>query len=119
MSTQEGVAPGTAIPAPVAARRPAPPRLKLRDTWWRHVVGIIAVVVSLFPVVFIISASFNRADSVSGTSILPTHFTIDNYSGILHESRTRQEPSRLRRRAVPALVPELAADRRESPRSSR
>jgi arabinogalactan oligomer/maltooligosaccharide transport system permease protein len=83
MSVQEGIAPGAAIPVPVAAEKPAPPKLKLRDTWWRHVVGIVAVVISLFPVVFIISASFNRDNSVSGTSVLPTHFTWDNYKGIL------------------------------------
>jgi arabinogalactan oligomer/maltooligosaccharide transport system permease protein len=84
MSTRETTAPGVAIPAPVAAEKPAPPRLKLRDTWWRHAVGVVAVVISLFPVVFIISASFNRDNSVGGTTVLPTHFTLDNYSGILH-----------------------------------
>jgi len=83
MSAPETTAPGVAIPAPVAVSKPAPPRLKLRDTWWRHAVGIIAVLISLFPVVFIVSASFNRDNSVSGTSIIPTHFTLDNYSGIL------------------------------------
>ena len=34
-------------------------RPKMKDTWWRHVVGIIAIVVSLFPVVYIVSSSFS------------------------------------------------------------
>jgi arabinogalactan oligomer/maltooligosaccharide transport system permease protein len=69
---------------PVAADRPAKPkRPSLKDTWWRHLVGIVAVLVSLFPIWFVASAAFNRDNSVSGTSFLPTHFTTHNFSAIL------------------------------------
>jgi arabinogalactan oligomer/maltooligosaccharide transport system permease protein len=82
MSTAE-----IAAAKPVAAEAKAPRRRpKLVETWWRHLVGVVAVVVSLFPVWFVASAAFNRDQSVSGTSFLPTHFTLSNFSQILHNS---------------------------------
>ena len=42
-----------------------------RDTWWRHVVAIVAVVFALFPVVYIVSAAFNGDHSLSGASLIP------------------------------------------------
>jgi len=40
----------------------------------------------LFPVWFIVSAAFNRDQSVSGTSFLPTHYTLNNFTQILHNT---------------------------------
>jgi arabinogalactan oligomer/maltooligosaccharide transport system permease protein len=47
-------------------------------------VALIASLFALFPVWFVISAALNRDQSVSGTSFLPTHFTLKNFSQILH-----------------------------------
>jgi len=80
MSTYEA----TAATAQVGVKAPKAKRPKLGETWWRHLVGILAVVVSLFPVWFVVSAAFNRDQSVSGTSFLPTHWTLRNFSQILH-----------------------------------
>jgi arabinogalactan oligomer/maltooligosaccharide transport system permease protein len=67
----------------VARRRPRKkPRFK--DTWWRHAAGIIGLVFSLFPVVFIISSSFNRDQSIGGAQIVPTHVTLHNFGSLLH-----------------------------------
>ena len=60
------------------------PKLSFGDTWWRHLVGIVAAVSALFPVWFLCSAAFSREDSVSGTSYLPNHFTLRNFGAILH-----------------------------------
>lgn len=68
--------------------RERPRRPKLRDTWWRHLVGIFAVLFALFPIWFVASAAFNRDDSVSGTTFLPTHFTLHNFSAILRNHVT-------------------------------
>jgi arabinogalactan oligomer/maltooligosaccharide transport system permease protein len=77
--------------APAVAERPAKPRRPgLRDTWWRHLVGILAVLVSLFPIWFVASAAFNADNSVSGTSFLPTRFTLHNFSAILLNHVTDQ-----------------------------
>jgi arabinogalactan oligomer / maltooligosaccharide transport system permease protein len=70
-----------AKPVAVQARRKRP---KLADTWWRHVVAVIACFVSLFPIWFVAVASFNRDQSVSGTSWWPLHFTLHNFGGLLH-----------------------------------
>ncbi len=73
---------GAVVPR-AAEAAPKPRRPKLRDTWWRHLVGIVAVGMALFPIWFVASAAFNRDDSVSGTTFLPTHFTLDNFHDIL------------------------------------
>ncbi len=61
-------------------------RPKLAETWWRHVVAVIACGFALFPVWFVASAAFNRDQSVSGTSYVPTHFTFHNFGDLLHNS---------------------------------
>jgi arabinogalactan oligomer/maltooligosaccharide transport system permease protein len=78
----------SALTAVLARRRekPARPRLSFRDTWWRHLVGIFACTVSLFPVWFVVSAAFNRDSSVSGTTFLPHHMTTANFTNILHNT---------------------------------
>jgi len=55
------------------------PRHKLRDTWWRHVAGIVAMLFAFFPIAYVISAAFNADQSLSGSSLIPTHVTLDNF----------------------------------------
>ena len=51
--------------APLVVEAPLPKRkLRFSDTWWRHVVALIACLFALFPVWFVISASINRDESV-------------------------------------------------------
>jgi arabinogalactan oligomer / maltooligosaccharide transport system permease protein len=71
---------------PVALEKAPRRRPKLAETWWRHLVAIVACLVALFPVWFVAVAAFNRDQSVSGTSYLPTHFTLHNFGGLLHGS---------------------------------
>jgi arabinogalactan oligomer/maltooligosaccharide transport system permease protein len=58
-------------------------RARLRDTWWRHLVGIIGIVVSLFPVVYVISSAFNRDNTLQGASLVPVHVTTKNFTSLL------------------------------------
>ena len=58
-------------------------RARLRDTWWRHAVGIIGIVVSLFPVVYVISSAFNRDNTLQGASLVPVHVTTNNFTNLL------------------------------------
>ena len=58
-------------------------RSKLKDTWWRHLVGVIGIVVSLFPVVYVISSAFNRDNTLQGASLIPVHVTTHNFSNLL------------------------------------
>jgi arabinogalactan oligomer / maltooligosaccharide transport system permease protein len=64
------------------ARRPSR-RQRLKDTWWRHVVGILGILISLFPVAYVVSAAFNRDNTLSGASLIPVHVTTDNFSNLL------------------------------------
>ena len=59
------------------------PRASFGDTWWRHLVGVVAAVFALFPVWFVASAAFSDQDSVSGTTFLPNHLTTKNFSAIV------------------------------------
>jgi arabinogalactan oligomer/maltooligosaccharide transport system permease protein len=64
-------------------RRAPRPKVTLSDTWWRHLVGIVACVFALFPIWFIVSAALSRDDSVSGTTFLPNHWTTYNFTAML------------------------------------
>ncbi|HVP74586.1 MAG TPA: sugar ABC transporter permease [Gaiellaceae bacterium] len=88
MSTVEAIARA----GPMAAEAPQRKRPKLAETWWRHVVGIVGCLLALFPVWFVASAAFNRDQSISGTSFVPTHWTLRNFSQLLH-NRVRDQSS--------------------------
>jgi len=53
-----------------------------RRTGARHLVAILASAFALFPVVWIVSAAFNAANSLSTSSVIPTDVTFDNFTGI-------------------------------------
>lgn len=50
-----------------------------REVGWRHVVGAVMVVFSLFPVLYIVSAAFNPLGSVVSTGVVPTTFSTVNF----------------------------------------
>lgn len=54
-----------------------------RIVGWRHVVLLVAVVFTLFPVVWTLSASVNPTDTLSGSQLIPDGTTLDNYKAIL------------------------------------
>jgi len=68
-----------AVATPQVARKPQRRRPKFKDTWWRHVVGILAVLFSLFPVAYIVSAAFNATPTLTGSRLIPRHVTLDNF----------------------------------------
>jgi arabinogalactan oligomer / maltooligosaccharide transport system permease protein len=77
MSTLDQAA--EAVAAPRVARKPKRRRPKFKDTWWRHTAGILAVLFALFPVAYIISAAFNSNATLTGSSLIPRHVTLDNF----------------------------------------
>ena len=66
-----------------AAVGPSPRRLRIGDTWWRHLVGILAAAFALFPVVYVASAAFNAEQTLSASSLIPRHLTLDNFRELL------------------------------------
>ncbi len=55
----------------------------LRKKGWRHLVGWVMVVYSVFPLVYVLSGSF--ADATQFTSTLFTSFTLDNYTELFED----------------------------------
>jgi arabinogalactan oligomer/maltooligosaccharide transport system permease protein len=70
------------LTAPVAAERRRKKGPSLADTWWRHAIALCAVVVSLFPVAYIVSAAFNGNNSLTGSSLIPKQVTFDNFRSL-------------------------------------
>lgn len=54
---------------------------------WRHIVGIIAVVFAVFPILFIISASVNPLGTVSSTGLIPKQVSFEHYRTLLSGTR--------------------------------
>jgi arabinogalactan oligomer / maltooligosaccharide transport system permease protein len=77
MSTREAE---LTVPRSAERRRKKGPSFS--DTWWRHLIAIAAAVISLFPVAYIISAAFNADSSLSGSSLIPRHVTLDNFRSL-------------------------------------
>ena len=73
------------VTIPIAKRRAVAPkkRRKLADNWWRHAVGVIGIVVSLFPLVYVISSAFNRDNTLQGAELIPVHVTWSNFTDLL------------------------------------
>ncbi|MFD6562976.1 sugar ABC transporter permease [Micromonospora profundi] len=64
-----------------AGRRPI---RRPRSRWfaqvgWRHLVGVLAVAFSLFPILFVISAALNPLGTLSSTELLPTGASVENF----------------------------------------
>ena len=53
---------------------------------WRHLVGVLAVMFSLFPIVFVLSAALNPLGTLSSTEALPTGFTVDNFTNLFNRT---------------------------------
>jgi arabinogalactan oligomer/maltooligosaccharide transport system permease protein len=84
MSTAERAA---EVPRPQVVERRRPRRRRLGDTWWRHVIAVVAIVFALFPVAYVVSAAFNGDNSLSGSTLIPRHVTLDNFRSLFGQQR--------------------------------
>jgi arabinogalactan oligomer/maltooligosaccharide transport system permease protein len=53
---------------------------------WRHGVALLALVFSLFPIVFVVSAALNPLGTLSSTSAVPTGASFGNFAGLLADT---------------------------------
>jgi arabinogalactan oligomer/maltooligosaccharide transport system permease protein len=67
-------------------RRPPSKRSRSGSVWWRHALAILALVWSLFPIVFIVSAALNPAGSLSTSNLIPQHFSMTNFHTLFNDS---------------------------------
>jgi len=54
-----------------------------RRVGWSHLVGVLALVFSLFPIIFVVSAALNPVGTLSSSQLFPTRVGFDNFSAIL------------------------------------
>lgn len=52
------------------------------EVGWRHIVGVVAIVYAVIPILYIVSASLNPLGSVASTSIIPSTFSTVNYEAL-------------------------------------
>ncbi len=69
--------------ATVVAEKPRRWRPFRGVEWWRHLVAILAAILVLFPIVYVISAAFNKIPDLSGANVIPKHVSLDNFREIL------------------------------------
>ncbi|MFG1952793.1 sugar ABC transporter permease [Micromonospora sp. NPDC048830] len=53
---------------------------------WRHVVGVLAVAFSLFPILFVLSAALNPLGTLSSTELLPTGASFENFTNLFDKT---------------------------------
>ncbi|SCL53605.1 carbohydrate ABC transporter membrane protein 2, CUT1 family [Micromonospora peucetia] len=58
-----------------------------RNRWfaqvgWRHLVAVLAVAFSLFPILFVLSAAINPLGTLSSTELLPTGASLENFTNL-------------------------------------
>ncbi|GAA6527403.1 sugar ABC transporter permease [Intrasporangium sp. DVR] len=53
--------------------------------WWRHLLGILALVWALFPIVFIYSAATNPSGTLNTASLLPSGFSLSNFDKLFSD----------------------------------
>ena len=56
---------------------------------WCHLVGVLALAFSLFPVIFVVSAALNPVGTLSSSNLVPSNVGVDNFSTILSGSFPR------------------------------
>ncbi|WP_433294809.1 sugar ABC transporter permease [Actinoplanes sp. CA-030573] len=62
----------------------------LKKVGWRHAVGVLAVLFSLGPILFVLSAAFNPLGTLSSTQLLPTGLSLDNFGKLLRDTNFGQ-----------------------------
>lgn len=60
-----------------------------RRVGWSHLVGVLALVFSIFPILFVLSASLNPLGTLSSSNLFPTEISLANYREVLSGSFPR------------------------------
>ncbi|GLY25227.1 sugar ABC transporter permease [Micromonospora sp. NBRC 101691] len=78
----------TVAQTPVTNRNAGRPRGRwFAQVGWRHLVGVLAVVFSLFPILFVLSAALNPLGTLSSTGLVPTEgVSFENFTGLFERT---------------------------------
>ena len=66
----------------VRTRRRMSPRRWLREVGWRHLVAWLALAFALYPIAWVITASINANDTLTGAQFIPRSTTFHNYTAL-------------------------------------
>jgi arabinogalactan oligomer/maltooligosaccharide transport system permease protein len=76
-----------AISHPVRKAEAARPRPRSsHGLWWRHGLAILALVWSLFPIVFIISAALNPSGTMNTAELFPKNVSMTNFDALFSDT---------------------------------
>lgn len=53
--------------------------------WWRHLIGLAALVFALVPIIFLISAALNPVGTLSTTSLIPSGASFANFTKLFND----------------------------------
>lgn len=74
----------------VAASAPVSPAIRRRrqrsalgSNWWRHVIGVLALLFALFPVWFVLIAAFSENGTLSAQTLVPESLTTKQYDSLV------------------------------------
>jgi arabinogalactan oligomer / maltooligosaccharide transport system permease protein len=67
----------------VATATPRRGRSALGSTWWRHVIGVLALLFALFPVWFVLLAAFSKDGTLSSQTLVPESISTKQYSDLV------------------------------------
>lgn len=70
-----------AAPAVVTKRRR--PGSALGSMWWRHVIGVLALLFALFPVWFVLIAAFSKSGTLSSQTLVPESISTKQYTELV------------------------------------
>ncbi len=90
MATERTATQGAATrqPGQAVQRNRVPISRWLREIGWRHAVLIVAAFFSLFPVAWVLSASFNAVDNLGSARLIPRDLTMGNYTELFTDPIT-------------------------------
>lgn len=69
----------------IPTRRKATAAQWMRNAGWRHLVGLLAVAFAIFPLLYVVSVSFNPIGTLTGSNALFTRFDAGNYVELLSD----------------------------------
>lgn len=82
-----GISDARPLAIPRAVEKVEPPRPSSpRGMWWRHGLAILALVWSLFPIVFIISAAINPSGTLNTAELLPKNMSMVNFDVLFSDT---------------------------------
>lgn len=75
-----------AVPEAHATTTSRAPRKSGSSGWWRHLLGVLALIWALFPIVFLISSALNPSGSLDTSSLIPKSISGANFDTLFSDA---------------------------------